>query len=107
MTTTTRWQRPLTDNELARITAAIEAAETPVEALCAAIIGVFEIGLHDQGSSWAEVDQVKPWDYAIPEPQWHAIGAALLARSGSDLNRTNLLLDWMNKGPSTYQPTKE
>lgn len=103
-TETRKWQRPLTERELAGIVTAIEQADTPIAALCAAVIGVFEIGLGDSGSSWAEVDQVKPWDYAIPEHQWHLIGEALLKRQDrGDLGRVNLLLDWMNKGPSAYE----
>lgn len=44
---------------------------------------------------------VKPWEYAIPTDQWGTIATA--CDSGGPLARVNHMLDWMNKGPSSYE----
>jgi hypothetical protein len=103
MIETRKWARPLTDDELAKILAGIASAEDAYGALTAAMIGVFDVALRDEGSSWEAAESITPWDYALPVEQWHAIGEALTARTDrSDIGRVNLLLDWMNKGPSSY-----
>src|SRR5438045_6750727 len=85
-----QWQRPLTDVEMAKVVESIGLAESAGDALVAAMVGVFDIALHDEGSSWEECTSITPWHYAIPESQWHRIGEALLARQDrTDMGRGN------------------
>lgn len=108
--TTHKFKRRLTDDEMDRITSAVTDATTPTEALVAAIRGFFDIGLQEtEGCGWADVvsreAKVNGSEYAIPEDQWHALGEHLLRRGdqlSSSLTTINLLLDWMNLGPSSY-----
>jgi hypothetical protein len=49
------------------------------------------------------VTSLRPWEYAIPEAQWSAICAALFDSHGDGIARVNRGLDWMNKGPTTWE----
>lgn len=93
--------RPLTDVEMLAITGGIESAETPVDGLVHALKTTFDVLLHDVGSSWDEAESVDGRQFAIPSAQWIAIGEAIKARAAlQPLEGVNLLLDWVNKGPS-------
>lgn len=48
-------------------------------------------------------------DYAIPEDQWKQICQWCLdyGPRGNDISRVNHGLDWMNYGPSSYDPLEE
>lgn len=104
-----RWARPLTEGEMAAIKRKINEAASYRDSWVDAIVAVFDIALHDQGSSWEDGGRdVRPMDYAIPEDQWQAIAQLLLTRQDADqpltdIGRVNILLDWMNKGPSSYK----
>lgn len=54
---------------------------------------------------YAALDEFNPTGYAIPEEQWSAIGGMLQAIDwGDQISNVNVLLDWMNVGPSAYRP---
>lgn len=105
-----KFHRRLTDDELTRITSAVNEAGTPMQALAAAFEGFFDLALQEaDGCDLADLrarrGTIKPADYAIPEDQWHAIGELLLRRGeqlSTALTTVNVLLDWMNVGPSSY-----
>jgi hypothetical protein len=110
MTTTTKWQRPLSDTELSGLIESINGAATPVDALIAAIGGFYTIAVPEAtGRQFMEMGhgELRPQDFAIPEGQWCAIGEAIVARSKAvdPLRAANHLFDWMNKGPSSYEVT--
>lgn len=44
---------------------------------------------------------VVPWEYAIPQDQWHALSTACGGGPGGSLAKVNHLMDWMNYGPSS------
>jgi hypothetical protein len=86
----------LTDEQLATVVAL--APHEPIEA----IVTVWRTICPE----WETLAQgeLRPWDYSLPHDQWTAIGSALAEyRHPSPLPGlagVNLLLDWMNKGPS-------
>lgn len=47
-------------------------------------------------------------DYAIPVPQWCQIAEAIADedRHGDPIRATNHMLDWMNHGPSSFEPPR-
>lgn len=49
--------------------------------------------------------QLRPSDYAIPRDQWEAICGALAQSSDSDLSGANRAMDWVNFGPSGFEPS--
>lgn len=97
-----RWARALTLDELLAVKLTVVEAGSLPEAFVNSMIRVFDIGLRDLGSSWEQEEAVKPWDFALPQSQWEEIVGWLCERvDGSlDLTKVNVLLDWMNKGPS-------
>lgn len=104
-----QWRRPLTDVEMEAVLAcATDAGETAGEAFVHTAIAVFSIGIRERdGRTWDELmasdDTLSPWDYAIPADQWQAISRALVAREQrSPMAGVNVLLQWMNQGPSSY-----
>ena len=57
---------------------------------------VFDVDLTDPDGP-----KIDPTDYAIPEDQWGDISKAL-GEGSSGLGSVNVMLDWMNVGPSGY-----
>jgi hypothetical protein len=53
---------------------------------------------------WAKETGLNPTAYAIPEHQWGAISELLQSVPNGDVARVNMALEWMNIGPSAYQP---
>lgn len=97
--------RPLTQGELDHVLLVIDEAPDVRSALADALMSTFEGLLHAFGG-WDSMGEVNPTRIKIPEAQWHKIGEALVEKAGSinqPLLATNLLLEWMNLGPSTYK----
>ena len=94
--------RALTLDEMLAIKDAVFRAATPVEALIAALKTTFGMLLADLGQTWDEVESITPWAFAIPASQWAEIGEWLMEAVDRtpNLEKVNVLLDWMNKGPS-------
>jgi hypothetical protein len=61
---------------------------------------------HGYGLFTAASGTIDPTAYAIPEAQWRLIGEMLTMASttGNAIEDVNMALDWMNMGPSGYQP---
>ena len=100
------WQRRLTDDEMAGLLAAANAAgaATPRDALESIVVGVFDIGLGEAiGSSFHAEDSVVPWQFALPLDQWKAIAEWLMSVSADDLEAANMLMVWMSVGPSAFE----
>ena len=88
----------LTDEQLTEI-----VALAPVEPI-QAIINVWRTICPEWDT--ATPGTVKPWSYSLPRSQWSTIGHALGQYHGPGhglLEGANLLLDWMNKGPSVRE----
>lgn len=107
-----KWQRPLTDEELASVLAGVKEAPVLFGSLEAAIVGVISLGLREvYGAEWEDMPSIDPTEFAIPEEQWKTICQALVERGlemqpGGDA-RVHLAMDWMNIGPSAYNPAWE
>lgn len=100
--------RPLTNAEMQRIFDAIDDAATPVDSLIAAAFGTFNALLADASLSIDNYSREAPLDgrnLKIPKDQWVEIGEALKSKEDTSLRGTNMLLDWMNLGPSAYEVT--
>lgn len=54
------------------------------------------------------VESIKPWDYEIPMDQWTKIcgafqaGSRVVNRQRDPIAQVNLMLDWVNRGPSAH-----
>lgn len=110
--TDTTIRRPLTETEVASIHEGIDAADTPTDALMAALTLTFNALLSDNGETFEDYSAERPLDgmrLLIPNSQWCQIGEWLNERAGalaqSDIGRVNLALSWMNSGPSGYETT--
>ncbi len=53
----------------------------------------------------ADGPQLRPSDYAIPRDQWEAICGALVRATDSGLGGANRAMDWVNLGPSGFEPS--
>jgi len=97
-----RWARALTLDEMLAIKLEVRTSAGVTDAFVRTLRKVFDIALHDLGTCWNAEEQIKPWDFAIAESQWGEIVGWLCEQvDGSlDLTKANVLLDWMNKGPS-------
>jgi hypothetical protein len=100
-------ERPLTETEMAHIEHVIADADDNVEIVLGAIISTFEVLMTPEG--WAAAEEVDPTQYAIPREQSATICGWMLDRSekvqgGLPIDSVNVALDWMNKGPSFYDP---
>lgn len=87
------------ESELAAIVERAEAGDL-VGVLVAAFVP-FGVDLRD-----ADGPSISPMDYAVPAEQWRSICGALThaARPAGAIGAVNLALDWMNLGPSSYEP---
>jgi len=100
----------LTDTEFTAVQESIDAAETPIDALVAALTQTFNALLSDNGETFEDYSAERPLDGSrllIPSSQWIQIGEWLNERAGAlatdDIARVNLALSWMNSGPSGYE----
>ena len=76
-----------------------ESDMAPVERLNAIVLMTHGYGLIDAHPGILDTTAM-----AIPESQWAEICEILMHLSnGSDIDRVNLGLDWMNVGPSGYK----
>ncbi|MBA3580803.1 MAG: hypothetical protein H0W42_12565 [Gemmatimonadaceae bacterium] len=93
MNTQTRYV--LTDDQLVDIVehAKVDWANAVVETF-----KVFGVDLADP-----DRPSIAPSNYAIPATQWQIICSACMA-TGSEIGRVNHGLDWMNYGPTGYDP---
>lgn len=95
-------QLRLDDETMGTVLAAAEAGD-----FVSAVVETFRpfgVDLRDQ-----EGPPVSPSDYAIPTDQWQAICSALIEHapdSGSGLGKANRGMDWVNIGPSAYEPSE-
>lgn len=53
---------------------------------------------------FAASDALDPQAYAIPAEQWAAISILLQSSDSDPVGQVNVALEWMNIGPSGYQP---
>lgn len=102
-------ERPLADYEMEALLDGVSSAATPGEALVCAVFGVFDVLLNDVGESTEDYTTEKKLDgtrLRIPKQQWTAIGQALVDKEDQvgrgDVAKANILLDWMNVGPSSF-----
>jgi hypothetical protein len=47
---------------------------------------------------------LNPTGYAIPEAQWNTVSGLLMTLAEDHISQVNVAMDWMNIGPSGYQP---
>lgn len=100
---TDQLQYVLSDVDMKHIAETIDTASSPVEAMVDTIVYVLDRGLRLRGSSWEAEEMVDPTEFAIPKTQWLQIGEWLVEKKEEgDIARVNVLLDWMNRGPSAY-----
>lgn len=102
------WARRLADDEMETIHQAIVEAAEVVEATksgrwgdvsAAGLVAFYTIALPDLGTTWEEIENLRAQSFRLPSDQWMQIGEWLtIAQVG--VVGVNLLLDWMNKGPS-------
>jgi hypothetical protein len=94
-TPTTQVAARLTDEQLAEVTEL--AATEPISA----IVMVWQYICPD----WDTLSpgQVKAWDYSLPRSQWEAIATALAQFRASYLDGANVVMDWVNHGPSSRE----
>lgn len=100
-TTHTPVRLVLTDEQLTEITTAAR------ESWISAVVLTFRAFGVDLGSP--DCAKVRCCDYAIPTDQWKAIAEACGADLPSDvpgLRQVNHMLDWMNYGPSSFEPER-
>jgi hypothetical protein len=103
-------QRPLTDQEMEHVLHVIADASNPTEIVIGAIVSTFEALMGAEAWDAAPDGGIDPTQYAIPEDQVHVIGSAMLAQMDAvtdvpGFEHVNVLLDWMNTGPSSYVRT--
>jgi hypothetical protein len=94
-TPTTQVAARLTDEQLAEVTEL--AATEPISA----IVMVWQYICPD----WADLSpgQVKAWDYSLPRSQWTAVATALTKYRPEALEGANVMMDWVNVGPSSRE----
>jgi hypothetical protein len=88
----------LPDSVMEAITAITESGMPPEKAYTAVVILAFGWAL------WQRQEEFDPTSVQIPKSQWLDISGALVSMKGSDIDRVNWGLAWMNQGPSAYTP---
>lgn len=97
-----RIKKPLPESLMKAIRATVESPDaTPYDKFEAVVLITHGYGL------WTAQEGIDPRAYAIPEEQWKAIAEMLQNLPDGDLNKVNMALDWMNVGPSGYNPEVE
>lgn len=92
-------RRPLPEALMKAIRATIASPDaTAREKMDAVVLMTHGYGL------WAAQATIYPTGFAIPEEQWHAISALLQQVPDGAIDKVNMALEWMNIGPSGYQP---
>lgn len=91
-------RRPLPDSLMKAIRAVTENEEASTQERFEAVVLIATgYGLFQHAES------VNPTGYAIPEEQWREVSGWLINMSPG----VNAALDWMNLGPSAYDPASE
>jgi len=99
-------RRPLTDTELGTLFTAISNASNTSLLVHAAIVGLFNALLADQGKTFADFStehQLDPRQFAIPATQWQAIMTAIGDRAAEWGTGPELALTLVDKMPAHYQ----
>ena len=99
MTTATRTERALTETELEAILPHAERGD-----LVKTLIGIYDALLRDRGATWETSQVVDPKDFAIPTSQTKDLLEVLSLAQETTLTATNVYLDWVNIGPSSFDP---
>lgn len=92
----------LPDSLMRAIELIIKDADTePERSYVAALMITFGHAL------WKEQGEAPfdPRTVAIPDEQWTTIAGWFTERPGSDVDRVNWGLSWMNAGPSAWKPS--
>jgi hypothetical protein len=99
-------KRPLTDTELHTLFTAATNASNTNELVHAAIVGLFNTLLADEGKTIADFSpqhRLDPRQYAIPTTQWQAIMTAISDRAAEWGTGPELSLTLIDKMPATYE----
>lgn len=102
-------KRPLTADELAHVMQVIADADTSSGVLVGGIVATFT-ALMGGTEAWEAAESIDPTDYAIPREQSVEICQAMMDKveaQNDGLYAVNVALDWMNKGPSSYEEGEE
>lgn len=95
-------RRPLTATEMDHLRAAVEAEDMPFDKLVVVLTEFYTLVCPEEyGQTWDELSSVDPKLFQIPAAQWEEIGSWLIVQSEA-MESSNVLLDWVNKGPSAY-----
>lgn len=95
-TSTVPYRLTLTDEQLSEV---VDAART--DWVSAVLLTFHAFGIDVAHGD----DPVRCADYAIPTAQWEAIAEAC-GQAGDSIGRVNRMLDWMNYGPSSFEPER-
>lgn len=99
----------LSDGEMVEITSNIDNSQNGTEIIHYGIIGTWNAILAQEGMSFADFhpgNPLSPQDWAIPSDQAEEIMDRMRKRGLvlgiSEIGVTNILMDWVNVGPSSY-----
>lgn len=99
----------LSDSDMLGITEAIDNSKTGSDVIFFGIRATWNAILAREGMSWNDFNCYNPLDptaYGIPRDQSNEIAERMKKRAMqlgvSDIGVTNILLDYMNHGPSYY-----
>lgn len=94
-------KKPLPESLMKAIRATADSLDaTPQEKFEAVVLITHGYGLFSKKDG-----TIDPMGYAIPKEQWTAISEMLMTLYGGDsIGKVNLALEWMNIGPSGYEP---
>ena len=96
-------KKPLPESLMKSMKAMVESDATATEKFEAVVLITHGYGLFAKNDG-----SIDPMAYAIPIEQWGEISNMLMAlQDGDSVKRVNVALDWMNIGPSSYNPDEE
>jgi hypothetical protein len=99
-------RRPLTDDELTEVLAAIGQADSTASAVATTVTATFTALLAPVGQSLEDFGPGRPLDpamFAIPAAQWAAITHACLARADAFGGRVHAAMELVNLMPASYE----
>lgn len=102
---TYRVQRPLTDDEIGRVTTAIDNATSSAALLTSLMETLYTALLSTAGRRWVDIgpdDRIDPTEYAIPHTQHQAITAAVLVRAAEWGTSVELGVELITLMPAHY-----
>lgn len=101
----------LTRDELDAVCYAIDNSFGPTEIIHHLVFGTWKKVLAHDGIEWTSETKIQPTDYAIPAIQWLQIDNRAVQRakelSISDVGVVNISFDFMNYGPSAFDPKED